>query len=435
MENQSGSIEQFIPLNKPENESQDNEKQELERLIASRWRLWFPNPHENLFHIYYVLFNGLRQRLAMATLAILYCAYAFFVFLNYGIAGGSAGLYLALPVIASTAIAAWFTNRDTWLQLLSGLGLAIAGFGIGWLLMASATFGGALVSGLALTALILWAYIPSGMRFEYALPCAAWLSLAAIYGIEVNPVIPGYVAHLLAGQIIIVHFMAGMAGYRTEAEIRAGYLNGRLARLAHAELIELVGVDDVTGLANNRRMNDFYANTWDRARRDQVEIAVLVLDIDFLWVLNKQFGRSIGDICIRKIGAVIGHYCRRPGDLAARARGGMFYMILYACSEKNAKMIAERILKDVSSLNMFNPGSEVSWVVTMSAGVHAVIPARASSKESALVAAQTNLHIAKRSGRNRAICSLDAMPPNVQAIHSAPRLEVEKTEIIREMRK
>lgn len=397
-----------------------NEKQEITRLldVRSRWP-HFPPRTEAMFLKSYAHHHRARMRFTL-TLGLLLYIGAGLIALQLDPAGR--GLlwqirYAVTALFIAVALATTFrVKRDTVIQTVYAGAALAAGTGMAAFLIApSAAHGYALGAAAAL----LFLYVISGLRLGYALACALPLSALYASGARVFMSTGSTAFELLAAQLLLANLVGAYAAWRLEQAARRSFLYGRMVRLLGDEMIELAGVDELTGLANRRRMDDYLTNTWARAQRDQVELSLLLLDVDYLQMLNDHLGRPVGDICLRKLGTVLQHYRQRPGDLAARYAGGKFLVALYGCNQRHARSIAERLRHDVESLNLMNPASPIGWTVTVSIGVHSVIPSRKQTPASALAAADTLLHVAKKSGHNRVISDADT----VRQTHSAATRE------------
>lgn len=314
---------------------------------------------------------------------------------------------LITPFIAAALWAAFWVRRDIALQFICSLAVVAAGVGAS---MAIVLYPQATISiyTLSMFVILFYIYVISGMRISYALACGMLVTSAFLVGAFLSPFIDATLSMLIA-QLAVVNLVGMYACYRLEKEARRSFLHGRMVRLLNNEIVELAGVDELTGLANRRRMDEFYANTWARAQRDKAELSLLLVDMDYLELLNEHLGRNIGDICVRKLGAVVQHYRKRPGDLAARLEGGKYLVVLYACGERHGRSIAEHLRQDIEGLNLMNPTSPAGWTVTVSIGVHTVVPTRNQSAASGMAAAETLLYMAKNRGRNCVVGDKDAV--------------------------
>jgi diguanylate cyclase (GGDEF)-like protein len=387
-----------------------NEKKEVAQLLDSYARMpRFSRQLKSLFLRSYAHHHRARMR-AMLTVGLVafLLAGVFDLHLEPALRNDLWLMRYALitPIIIVALGMAYWLRRDVALQSICAFAAAVVGMGIS---MAVARYPQTLFSSytLSLYVVLFYIYVISGLRTSYALPSAMLVTGAILAGAFLNPPAESTFSMLIA-QLAVVNLVGAYACYRLEKEARRSFLHGRMVRLLNNEIVDLAGVDELTGLANQRRMDEFYANTWARAQRDKAELSLLLVDVDYLELLNQHLGRNIGDICLRKLGAVVQHYRKRPGDLAARLEGGRFLVVLYACSERHGRSIAERLRQDIESLNLMNPASPAGWTVTVSIGVHTVIPTRNQSAASGLAVAETLLYMSKKRGRNCVVGDKDA---------------------------
>ncbi|MDE2091477.1 MAG: diguanylate cyclase [Gammaproteobacteria bacterium] len=388
-----------------------NEKQEVARLLDKNdIRLRFSRQLESLFLRSYAHHHRARMRVTLAIgLAIFLLAGVLDLQLGSAVRTELwlARYLLIAPFIAAALGIMFLVKRDAALQAVYTVAMVAAGLGTG-LAVYIYPQAGAYNYALAPIIILFYVYVISGMRIGYGLPCALLETGIFLAGALLSQQISAATLGMLVTQLAVVNLAGMYAGYRLEKAARRSFLHGRMVRLLSNEIVELAGVDELTGLANRRRMDGFYANTWARAQRDKVELTLMLVDVDYLQLLNEHLGRNIGDICLRKLGAVIQHYRKRPGDLAAYQEGGRFLVLLYACGERHGRTIAERLRQDIESLNLMNPASPAGWTVTVSIGVHTVIPTRNQSSASGLAVVETLLFLAKNRGRNCVVNDKDA---------------------------
>jgi diguanylate cyclase (GGDEF)-like protein len=130
-----------------------------------------------------------------------------------------------------------------------------------------------------------------------------------------------------------------------------------------------------------------------------------MIDVDYFKQYNDINGHSAGDDCLRAISKTIRMLTpKRPGDLAARYGGEEIGILLPNTDAAGAAAVAERIRAAIAALGMPHAGSPRA-VVTISAGVAAMVPERGVGSPAMLVeAADQALYAAKSAGRNR-VCS------------------------------
>lgn len=198
---------------------------------------------------------------------------------------------------------------------------------------------------------------------------------------------------------------------RREAADRKDFLLGELnaLRLANivamnAHLERLSSMDGLTGVFNRRYLDAALARLWMVAADHERWIGVLMVDIDHFKALNDTLGHQYGDMCLEQVAGIIQAGVRAGVDTVARYGGEEFIAILPEADEADVLRIGERIRSGIEEAQLAAPEGTV---VTISAGAAAVHGGRSSalSLEEFIAAADQALYEAKRSGRNRIVCT------------------------------
>jgi diguanylate cyclase (GGDEF)-like protein len=185
---------------------------------------------------------------------------------------------------------------------------------------------------------------------------------------------------------------------RSEREIRSAH--DRLEK-ANWRLEILAFQDGLTSLANRRQFDQTLEAEFARAARHGSSIALIMMDLDFFKQYNDIYGHAAGDACLRTVSQVIGNPVRRrPGDLSARYGGEELVMLLPETYLGGACAVAESIRHAIVTLDMEHAGNP-RGVVTISAGVSALIPQQGDKPEDLIRAADQALYEAKKAGRNQ----------------------------------
>lgn len=172
---------------------------------------------------------------------------------------------------------------------------------------------------------------------------------------------------------------------------------------ANIELQKLAALDGLTGIANRRRFDEALRSEWHRAQRDKRPLSVMLCDIDLFKLYNDANGHLAGDLCLKKVAAVLTESLKRPADLAARFGGEEFVVVLPDTDREGALVVARQCLQKVTALGLPNPQSGVSGVVTVSIGLATLIPSRESSCDDLVDMADRAMYSAKQAGRNRIV--------------------------------
>jgi diguanylate cyclase (GGDEF)-like protein len=144
---------------------------------------------------------------------------------------------------------------------------------------------------------------------------------------------------------------------------------------ANSQLETLSTTDGLTGLANRRRFDKYWAEEWQRALRQATPLAVIMMDVDHFKTYNDHYGHQQGDECLRRVGEVLRATVRRAGELAARYGGEEFVVVMPGASLTQAQETAESILAAIRAEQMPHASSPVASVVTISLGGQQAPPA------------------------------------------------------------
>ncbi|MDP3859947.1 MAG: GGDEF domain-containing protein [Stagnimonas sp.] len=99
--------------------------------------------------------------------------------------------------------------------------------------------------------------------------------------------------------------------------------------LMRLELRHLAENDGLTGLLNRRAFGHHAQVAWALASREHKSVSLLILDLDFLKVINDRHGHLTGDDCLREVAEALRHLTRRPLDAASRFGGDEFVALWY----------------------------------------------------------------------------------------------------------
>ena len=170
---------------------------------------------------------------------------------------------------------------------------------------------------------------------------------------------------------------------------------------ANRQLEKLSRTDGLTGLANRRCFEEILAQDWAVAVRQELCLAVIMLDVDFFKAFNDRYGHVAGDDCLRRVARILESVLHRKSDLAARYGGEEFVLVLQDTDLDGALRIAESVRVAVEGLAMPNADSP-RGVVTVSIGVAVRGPEHDLTGADQLVKrADEALYRAKRGGRNQ----------------------------------
>ncbi|MFO1265097.1 MAG: EAL domain-containing protein [Rhodoferax sp.] len=155
--------------------------------------------------------------------------------------------------------------------------------------------------------------------------------------------------------------------------------------------------DGLTGLPNRRMLRDRLEREMKHCDRDQLQLAVLFIDLDHFKEVNDTLGHDQGDQLLIEAARRL-QSCVRQSDTVARMGGDEFTVVLTELPDcNNLEGVLQKILTTLSQV--FQLDNEQVFV-SASIGV-TVYPVDAAQTEDLLKNADQALYVAKGAGRNR----------------------------------
>jgi diguanylate cyclase (GGDEF)-like protein len=168
-------------------------------------------------------------------------------------------------------------------------------------------------------------------------------------------------------------------------------------------LMMLSLTDGLTGIPNRRLFDQTLEQEWQRARRAQGHLALLLVDIDHFKKFNDDYGHVAGDDCLRTIAGLLRDTLNRSSDFVCRYGGEEFAVILPETSLQGATATAERLCQEVAGCQLAIPGVDKNRKVTLSIGVGVIQPGPSHTVETFIEQVDSMLYRAKSEGRNRVV--------------------------------
>ena len=201
-----------------------------------------------------------------------------------------------------------------------------------------------------------------------------------------------YARSLLLSEIITaitIILAGGFPVYLVRSKMKAH-------RAAAKEAQFLAEHDNLTGIANRKRLGEAASAALAWSRRSQSPVAVLLLDLDHFKDINDNYGHAAGDELLQKFARRLSSSIREE-DTVARLGGDEFVVLQVGIAQPiGAKALAERLLTalaepyDLSGIQIFC-GSSIGVAIT---------PGDATEWERLLSCADAALYKAKAAGRN-----------------------------------
>lgn len=167
---------------------------------------------------------------------------------------------------------------------------------------------------------------------------------------------------------------------------------------SQTDLERLATLDGLTEVYNRREFNRWLSVEFERSRRDEHPVSLIMVDLDHFKQLNDTYGHQAGDEALCCVAQLLRKEVR-PGDIVSRYGGEEFAIILPKSSVEDSVAVAHRIRREIA-IQPIRISSEDRIHLTASLGL-ATFPSDVQSEEALLRKADQALFQAKKLGRNR----------------------------------
>ena len=161
-------------------------------------------------------------------------------------------------------------------------------------------------------------------------------------------------------------------------------------------------IDPLIGIYNRRHFDAQLSKEIKRAKRYQLPVSMLLLDIDYFKKINDTFGHYVGDLVLKNLGQLLLNNVRET-DIVARYGGEEIVIIAPHTTISSAIVLAERLRQVIEksiivSANEYK--NEQIITITVSIGVGA-LNQKITDAKTLIQKTDQALYKAKQEGRNR----------------------------------
>jgi two-component system cell cycle response regulator len=204
---------------------------------------------------------------------------------------------------------------------------------------------------------------------------------------------------------LIMGFSAGADDYITKPfnhlELKARLKTGKRIIDLQRQLQEQALRDGLTGLWNRKGMYRLLDKEINRANRDNLPIAIIMMDIDRFKSINDIHGHYIGDIVLREISAALRKNIRKYDEIC-RYGGDELLIILPNCSIVKTEAVAERLRLCVKKHKITTDSISLNVTVSLGGASTENQPSDITPEELVMVGDEALLE-AKNNGRDCAV--------------------------------
>lgn len=165
---------------------------------------------------------------------------------------------------------------------------------------------------------------------------------------------------------------------------------------SNLELKRIANTDSLTQIANRRCFDETLIQEWQRHRREQQSLCLILCDIDYFKAFNDRYGHPAGDACLQQVSAAIADCIKRPADMAARYGGEEFAILLPNTDQSGAIAVVRAIQEKLQHVRIPHAASAVAAYITLSAGISCLIPTLNLGSQNLVVEADAALYRAKQ---------------------------------------
>ena len=171
----------------------------------------------------------------------------------------------------------------------------------------------------------------------------------------------------------------------------------------YAEIEKYATQDALTGLNNRRSLDIRIAQEVAVAKRKNLPLCVMMLDIDFFKKINDNYGHYVGDAVLKKFASIIRSELREY-DFPSRYGGEEFFIILPSTTMNEAKHVADRLRKKIENtmfdISKFN---DVVNTLNITTSIGLVQLLEDMDVKKLYVNVDKALYEAKKTGRNKVV--------------------------------
>lgn len=179
---------------------------------------------------------------------------------------------------------------------------------------------------------------------------------------------------------------------------------------------ELIHIDDVTGLYNQRKLYKDLASLVEKYQQEKDPFSVLFIDIDHFKKVNDNYGHLVGTKLLENVARDVKSLLR-DSDISYRYGGDEFVIILVNSDGESGKIVGQRILNKIKSSEYAIDirDEQTSIKLSVSIGV-AEFPTDAKNPEEVLAIADRMMYEAKESGRGLVFNTQDVFKSSLKKV-------------------
>ena len=186
--------------------------------------------------------------------------------------------------------------------------------------------------------------------------------------------------------------LISLVGKLQEEEIQVKQENEDL----HIQIL----TDPLTNIHNRHSFDIEVYNAFERSYQNKTNLGIEILDIDDFKDFNDNYGHNVGDLCLIKIGEILGKISKEEDVFVGRYGGDEFVVIYENKKDKDIKRIVKLIENAVEKSEIVVKGKKLKQHFHISQGICNDIP-RLKSKPWDFLAEADNALYSIKNKKNR----------------------------------
>ena len=170
-------------------------------------------------------------------------------------------------------------------------------------------------------------------------------------------------------------------------------------RDANKKLLEITNIDYLTNIPNRRYFFEAGSKSFYLAKREEKNLSIICIDIDYFKKINDTYGHNIGDEILKLLANTMAKIVRKS-DILARTGGEEFTILLNNMNGRNAFVFAEKLRNNIENLTYTN--NDIKIKLTISLGI-SQMKKDDENLDSIIIRADKALYLAKEENRNKSV--------------------------------
>ncbi len=172
---------------------------------------------------------------------------------------------------------------------------------------------------------------------------------------------------------------------------------------ANLEILELfedannkANRDFLTAMYNRRYLFQTGVEKYNKAKNNNIDFAIVIIDIDKFKNINDTYGHDIGDIAIKEVAKILNKHFNDYDNLIARLGGEEFCILISKKTNDEVKEILEKVRKDFEINVIEVKDLKIKYTVSIGCSFNFGV-----NMDDMIQSADNSLFVAKDNGRNQ----------------------------------